>query len=240
MLATWQCASISPGTTVAPPSRTAVAPGDAAARTSAAEPTAAIRPSRTSMRPAGPVAPAPAAMVRMTASSTIWSIGRPPSAVEVPVRETRRCAGQPAVGDRVPQRRTGDLPQLDEDGGIPVEMRNREEGSRIRGEHRLLLAEVLDADGQDGTSRRGLVAEPPEIRLAERPFPRECLTSGVPRPVAVTFALGDLGQRQRQFGHVADGRHTRTVLERSSCGPGRYRLITTFSALCFPASAKVS
>src|SRR5215831_2997501 len=238
MLATWQCASISPGTTVAPSSRTTLAPGDAAARTSVAEPTAAIRPSRTSMQPAGPVGSAAAAMARMTASSTIWSIGRPPSAVEVPVNETRRCAGQPAVGDRVPQRLTGDLPQLDEDGGIPVEMRNREEGSRIRGEHRLLLAEVLDADGQDRPIRRGLVAEPPEIRLAERPFPRECLAGGVPRPGAVTFALGDLGQRQGQFGHVVDGRHTRTVLE--GPGAGRYRLITTFSALCFPASAKVS
>src|SRR4029077_9775907 len=37
------------------------------------------------------------------------------------------------------------------------------------GEHRFLLAEVPDADGQDGAVRRDLIAEPPDVSLAGRP-----------------------------------------------------------------------
>ncbi len=54
----WQCAPISQGMTVAPSSGTACASGTAAARTSSAEPTAAIRSSRTSMDRDGRLSPA--------------------------------------------------------------------------------------------------------------------------------------------------------------------------------------
>jgi hypothetical protein len=108
--------------------------------------------------------------------------------------EGRRGAGQPAVGNRLFQYLGCDFRQLDEDGGISVEVRDREEGARIRGEHRLFLAEILDANGQDGAVGRALVPEPPDVRLAERPFPGEGLTADEPGPVAVPFVLRDLGQ----------------------------------------------
>src|SRR5260370_7795976 len=104
------------------------------------------------------------------------------SRFDVLVRELRRRAGQPAVGDRLPQRLPGDLPQLDKNGGIPVEVRNREESTRMRGEHSLFLAEILDADSQDGPLRRGLVAEPPAIPLPQRPFPSKPLPADEPTP----------------------------------------------------------
>src|SRR5215469_225006 len=132
-------------------------------------------------------------------------------ALDVLVRELRRGGRQPAVRDRVPERLPGDLAQLDEHGGIPVEVRDREEGLRLRGEHRLLLAEILDADGEDRPLRRGLVAEPPEIGFAERALPRECLACDEPGPVAVTLTLGDLGQARGHQGHVVETRHTGTV-----------------------------
>src|SRR5215472_16653035 len=111
MLATWQCASINPGTTVAPPSRTTRAPAAATARTSSTEPTAAIRSSRNSMLSAA--GPPPAAMVTHTASSTISSISQPPqqsvSLTERPVRGVPK--GQPQKGGPLVQEQhpSGDL-----------------------------------------------------------------------------------------------------------------------------------
>src|SRR5450631_3048518 len=73
MSETWQCASIRPGMTVAPSSRATRAPGPAWARTASAEPTAAIRPSRTSMlRERSGLA-----IVTKVASSISTSIGLP-------------------------------------------------------------------------------------------------------------------------------------------------------------------
>jgi hypothetical protein len=133
--------------------------------------------------------------------------------------EGRRGAGQPAVGNRLFQRLGCDFRHLDEDGGISVEVRDREEGARIRGEHRLFLAEILDANGQDGAVGRALVLEPPDVRLAERPFPGEGLTADEPCPVAVPLILRDLGQLRDHPGHVIEGRHLRTVLRSGLSGP---------------------
>src|SRR4249920_1477805 len=118
MSATWQCASISPGVTVAPSSRTTLAPGDATAWISSAEPTAAIRPSRTSMHP---LAPAPAAMVTMTASSTISSIGLPSV-----TNGYTRSPGAAAIEDRQsqPGRRVGVFGRLHPVGGAELYARN--------------------------------------------------------------------------------------------------------------------
>src|ERR1700761_3256838 len=89
MSATWQCASIRPGMTVAPPSRTSSAPG-AAARTASACPTAAIRPSRISMLSAGL---APGAIVTSSASVTISSTMPPGPSVHPPFRGPGPSAG---------------------------------------------------------------------------------------------------------------------------------------------------
>src|SRR6185437_39496 len=125
--------------------------------------------------------------------------------------EGGRGARQPAVGDRVAQRAGGDLRQLDQDRGIPVEVRDAEEGGRVRGEHRFLLAEVPDPDGQDGPVRRGLIAEPPDIRLAERPVPGERLAADEPGPVAEPLPLGHLGQFGGHPGHIVESHHMATV-----------------------------
>src|SRR2546430_16325515 len=108
-----------------------------------------------------------------------------------------RGARQPAVGDRVAQRPGGDPGQLDQDRGIPVEVRDGEERVRVRGQHRFLLAEVPDADGQDGAVRRNLVAEPPDVGLAERPVPGEPLAADEPGPVAVRSEERRVGKECR-------------------------------------------
>src|SRR3954451_3321280 len=85
--------------------------------------------------------------------------------------EGGRGTGQPAVGECVAQRPGGDPRQLDQHGRVPVEVRDGEEGVRVGGEHCLLFTEVLGPDGQDWAVRRHLVAEPADVRLAERPVP---------------------------------------------------------------------
>ena len=75
-----------------------------------------------------------------------------------------------------------------------------------------ILPEVLDPDGQDGPVRRGLVPEPPQIRLGERPFPGKALAPDGPAPLAAPLRLGRFRQRQRQRGDVVETRHHRSVL----------------------------
>src|SRR5580658_9260772 len=139
------------------------------------------------------------------------------SALQVLVRELRRCGGQPAVGDHLAQRGRGGGPHLDQHGSVAVEVRDGEECARVRGEDGFLLAEIRDADGEDRAVRRGLVAEPPDVRLAERPLPRECLARDEPGPVPLPFTHGDLGQVHGHPGGVVDSRHGGTLRR----GPAR-------------------
>src|SRR6185295_12290339 len=74
-------------------------------------------------------------------------------------------------------------------------------------EHGLLLAEVVDPDGQDRLRRRGLGAEPPDVGLAERALPGERLARHEPGPVAVPLPLGHLRERRDRTGHVVPARH---------------------------------
>jgi len=122
-----------------------------------------------------------------------------------------RGACQPAVGERLTQRPGGDLRQLDQHGRVAVEVRDGEERVRVGREHRLLLAEVLDLDGEDRAVRRCLLAEPADVRLAERPVPGEGLAADIPGPVAVPLPLGDLGQLSGHPGHVIQRRHVATL-----------------------------
>jgi hypothetical protein len=73
-----------------------------------------------------------------------------------------------------------DLPQLDEDSGVPVEVRDGEESSAALGQDRLLLAEILDANGENRPVRRNCVAKPLQVSLAEGSFLRECLAGHGP------------------------------------------------------------
>src|SRR5205807_9710618 len=113
----------------------------------------------------------------------------PPGRLEVLVRKLGWRARQPAVDDCCPQCRLRDGLQLDEDGRVAVEVRDREERLRIRGEDRFLLAEVFNADCEDGPGRRRGIAEASDVCLAERPLPRERLPGDEPCAVAVTRAL---------------------------------------------------
>lgn len=128
------------------------------------------------------------------------------------VRQLRWCAGQPAVDDRFPQRWPRDLLQLDQDRRIPVEMGNREEGLGLplRREHRRLLDEIVDTYREDGPIGCGLLAEAPDVGLAERPLPGERLPDHAPRAIAVPFSLCDLRQAGCDPRNVAERHRTRT------------------------------
>jgi hypothetical protein len=66
--------------------------------------------------------------------------------------ELTGCAGKPALDKCVACRSLGDDLELDEDGGIPIEMRNREEPARLHGEQRFLVPEVGYPNGDDRPS----------------------------------------------------------------------------------------
>src|ERR1700744_977745 len=104
----------------------------------------------------------------------------PGSAADELAGEGGGGAGQPAVGEGVLERGTGDLGQLDEDGGVTVEVGNGEKAVRVGGQQGFLLGQVFWADSQDRAVRRGLVAEAFQVRLTERALPGERLAGHVP------------------------------------------------------------
>src|SRR5215475_10704663 len=87
-------------------------------------------------------------------------------------------------------------------------MRDREERARMSGKQCLLLAEVLGPHRENRPGRWLLVAEPPDVGLAERPLPRECLARHVPGAIAVPFAFGHLRQRGSELFDIMKGRHS--------------------------------
>ena len=130
---------------------------------------------------------------------------------DVLVRQLAWRARQPAVDDDFSECSPRHRLQLDEDGWVIVEVRNREEGFRIGGEDGLLLGEVLYSDSQDWCGRRSGIAESSDVCLAEWPLPRERLPSDGPCAVAMTLSLGNLGQLQGHPSHFVDAHHFRTV-----------------------------
>jgi hypothetical protein len=75
--------------------------------------------------------------------------------------------------------------------------------------------QVRGAHGEDRPLGRGLVAEPLQVGLAERAFPRERFATDGPGPVTVAvfvFALRDLGQCAGHPSYVVERRHPSTVL----------------------------
>ena len=82
-------------------------------------------------------------------------------------------------------------------------MRDGEEGVRVRGEHRFLLAEVPDANGQDGTVRRGLIAEPRKPSGGQRRYPESAVRDleFIRRAQKIGFTLEEIKELLR----LADG-----------------------------------
>jgi len=62
---------------------------------------------------------------------------------------------------------------------IPIEARNREEGSALRGEYGLLLAKIRHANREDLSFRRGGIAGPLDVGLAGRPLSHARLNAGI-------------------------------------------------------------
>jgi hypothetical protein len=135
----------------------------------------------------------------------------PRSAPEVLVHEAGRRTGEPALSDRFSQHRLGDVLQLDEDRCVAVKVRNREESPWLRGEHGLLLAKIRHANRENRSLRRDGLAEPLDVCLAERPFPREALPGDKLGARAVTLTLSDLRQSQSHPSRIIDGHHFGTV-----------------------------
>ena len=138
----------------------------------------------------------------------------------------RRRDGEPAVDQRLAQCPLLHDLQLDQHGGVAVEVRDCEERLGIGGEHGLLLAEIVDAHRQNRPRGRRLVTEPFDVGLAERPLPRERLAADGPRAVAEPLANGHLRQGRRHVGDLLDAHHRpngspRHLTSRTDLRPGR-------------------
>jgi hypothetical protein len=132
--------------------------------------------------------------------------------LQVRAREPLGRLREPRIDERQLQIAFADALQLDEHGGIAVEMLDREEPGTALGQHRLLLVEVLDGHGEDVAVGRRLVAESLDVRLAERSLPRECLGADEPGAAAESRRLGHVGQGRHDRLDVLEGRaHDSTV-----------------------------
>ena len=119
----------------------------------------------------------------------------------------REC--QPPVEQRLREVFRRHLVQLDQVGIEAVEVLDGEEAVLARRKDRFLFRLVGGTDREDRALGRLLVAEPLEVRLAERALPGEDLARDPPVTPAVTLvrALGHLGQRRREPGHIVEGLH---------------------------------
>src|SRR4249919_3498897 len=86
------------------------------------------------------------------------------------VGQLRWRAGQPAVFDLLAHGPLAGHLELDQHGGVAVEVGDREEALVAGGQHGLLLAEIVHPSGEDRTVGDRIVAEALDVGLAERPF----------------------------------------------------------------------
>jgi hypothetical protein len=139
----------------------------------------------------------------------VWGVGR-----------GARGGGQPAVYQGLPERLGRYLVELDQVGGIAVEVHNGEEAVLMGGQDGLLLRQVGGADREDRAGRRPLVAEPLDVRLAERALPGERLAADFPGPEATVLLLAfrHLGEPGRDPGHIIEGLHELNGTRATSAG----------------------
>src|SRR5579872_5051542 len=116
------------------------------------------------------------------------------SALVVLLRERPGRTGQPGVEEGVLESTSRNLLQLDEHRGVPVEVGDGEEPATPGGQHRLFVVEVEDTGREDRAVRGNLLAETPDVGLAERSLPRERLPRDEPRAVPVPESFDDFGQ----------------------------------------------
>src|SRR5262249_50054506 len=137
-----------------------------------------------------------------------WVAKRSPASPKKPLRR----GGAPPLAQRLAERALGDLAELDEDRGVAVEVRDREERARARREGRILLLEVRDAHREDRPGGRRLLTEAREVSLREGPLPREGLLRDEPGSIPVPRAHRDLGERLGDARDVFErGRHWASV-----------------------------
>lgn len=116
---------------------------------------------------------------------------------------------------RFRSRRFGVLRSFDQHGRVPLEVRDREDGSGVGLEHRLLIAEAGDSDRQDRTVRRDVGAEPLDVGVGERALPGEALpahgpcSQAVPLSAVVRWPAGlpNVRERGAQCCCIVEGRH---------------------------------
>jgi len=101
----------------------------------------------------------------------------------------RRRAAAPPVQQHLAHGFAGGHPQLDEDRGVAIEVRDGEKPLRRRRQQRFLLVQIDDPDGQDLALRNRLAGEPFDVGLCEWPFPCEALFADVPGPVSASLRL---------------------------------------------------
>ncbi len=134
------------------------------------------------------------------------NLGHRTQAAQMLVREPRRRPREPGFDDERLEPGEGNQLEANEDSDVVVEMRRREEKSRVLGENCLLVAQIRDHRSEDRPFRR-LVTKYLSISLAQWPLPDEQLVLDAPRQVAVRLAFARLGQSEGETTNVIPSSH---------------------------------
>lgn len=146
--------------------------------------------------------------------STVWNAWNNPADIErwnAPSDDGHTTARPPSC--------TSGWSEVDEEGGIVVEMRCGEEGGGIGGDEPMLAPQVGNPDTQNRTLG-SFAAERLEVGLAQWPLPGEQL---VPAPPGEESPRGPLGHAGQRRGQVVDffPRHHDVVPASWFLGTGR-------------------
>jgi hypothetical protein len=136
-----------------------------------------------------------------------------PSATRNLLSEPRRSASEPSPNDDIFEFGHLDPLEEDEDRGIAVEVRNREQCRRSRGEQHLLLAKILDPRTEYGATRRALT-ERGQVTPSEWAFPHEELLSHSPLEIPPRHSLVGLGKTESKTTNIVPVGHVPTLSSR--------------------------